>query len=186
MSNLLFTAHGTSGVIKKRRDGEYTIKLRNVSDRITWFTDRPERRAGSGNFKSFISSWDSEYFSDGIKPNAAIEFTDKKGEPDVIVFEMNKPKYSRKRDTLNFRAVINEGQELDGPLESQFAQADSKFTNKFTDASLFIDDAFEKQILNKNVIVNTSDSKVKVPKKRGRKPKNVTFHTFWVGSNHNP
>lgn len=144
-SSLLFSTHGSSGSFKRNRDkGSYTIKLDGLSDRITWFTDLPERKAGSADIKQFIKSWSSEYFPDGVNPNAALEFTDKNGESDVVVFEMNRPIYSAKRDTLKFRAKINDGQVLDGSLESHSVLADDSFTKKFSESSLFIDNALLK------------------------------------------
>jgi len=144
-SSLLFSTHGSSGLFKKNRGKDsYTIKLEGLSDRVTWFTDLPERNAGNSDIKKFIKSWSSEYFPDGVNPNAALEFTDKNGESDVVVFEMNRPIYSAKRDTLKFRAKINDGQVLDGALESRSVLADDDFTAKFSEASLFIDNAILK------------------------------------------
>lgn len=87
-----------------------------------------------------------------MNPNAALEFTDKNGESDVVVFEMNRPIYSAKRDTLKFRAKINDGQVLDGALESHSVLADDSFTKKFSESSLFIDNALlrDTQLTTKN------------------------------------
>ena len=144
-SSLLFSTHGSSGSIQKNRDkGSYTIKLKGASDRMTWFTDLPERSAGSTDIQQFIKSWDGKFFPDGVNPNASLEFTDENGESDVVVFEMNRPIYSAKRDTLKFRATINDGQVLDGALASHSVRADGDFTERFSDASLFIDNALLK------------------------------------------
>ena len=138
-SSLLFSTHGSSGSFKRNRDkGSYTIKLDGLSDRITWFNDLPERKAGSEDIEDFIGGWNGG-FPDGVNPNAALEFTDKNGESDVAVFEMFRPVYNPKRDTLKFRAKINDGQVLDGGLESHSVRADGKFTKQFSDSSLFID-----------------------------------------------
>ena len=138
-SSLLFSTHGSSGSFKRnRKKGSYTIKLEGLSDRITWFTDFPARQAGSEDIEDFIGGWNGG-FPDGVNPNAALEFTDKNGESDVVVFEMFRPVYNPKRDTLKFRAKINDGQVLDGGLESHSVRADGKFTKQFSDSSLFID-----------------------------------------------
>jgi hypothetical protein len=143
-SSLLFSTHGSSGSFKRNRNkrnrdkGSYTIKLKGLSDRITWFNDLPERKAGSEDIEDFIGGWNGG-FPDGVNPNAALEFTDKNGESDVAVFEMFRPVYNPKRDTLKFRAKINDGQVLDGGLESHSVRADGKFTKQFSDSSLFID-----------------------------------------------
>jgi hypothetical protein len=138
-SSLLFSTHSERGKFKKNRKKRFhTIKLEGISDRITWFTDFPDRQAGSENIEDFIGSW-SDGFPDGVNPNAALEFMDKNGESDVVVFEMFRPVYNRKRDTLKFRAKINDGQVLDSQLESHSVRADREFTKKFSNSSLFID-----------------------------------------------
>lgn len=139
-SSLLFSLHGQSGSIRKSKNGKdsYTIKIKDASDRVTWFTDMPDRQAGSESVQEFIDSWETG-FPDGVNPNAALEFDDKQGNSDVVVFEMDRPVYSAKRDTLKFRAKINDDQVLDGALESYSVLADDEFAKNFSSASLFID-----------------------------------------------
>lgn len=138
-SSLLFSTHSSGGQFQKNlKKGTYTIKLEGLSDRITWFTDFPDRQAGNEYIEDFIGGWSSG-FPDGVNPNAALEFTDKNGESDVVVFEMFRPVYNSKRDTLKFRAKINDSQVLDGALESHSVRADEKFTKEFSNSSLFID-----------------------------------------------
>jgi hypothetical protein len=47
--------------------------------------------------------------------------------------------YSAKRDTLKFKAKVNNDQVLDGALEPYSVLADDKFAKEFSSASLFID-----------------------------------------------
>jgi len=143
-SSLLFSLHGKRGQVKERGNkNKFVFKIKDVSDRVTWFTDIPDREAGSENVQELINGWE-DFFPDGNNPNAALEFDDNNGKSDVVVFEMSKPVYSSKRDTLKFKAKINDNQALDGPLKPYSILADDNFTKKFTSSSLFIDNAVVK------------------------------------------
>ena len=143
-SSLLFSLHGKRGQVKERGNkNKFVFKIKDVSDRVTWFTDIPDREAGSENVEELINGWE-DFFPDGNNPNAALEFDDNNGKSDVVVFEMSKPVYSSKRDTLKFKAKINDNQALDGPLKPYSILADDNFTKKFTSSSLFIDNAVVK------------------------------------------
>ena len=143
-SSLLFSLHGKRGIVKERGNkNKFVFKIKDVSDRVTWFTDIPDREAGSENVEELINGWE-DFFPDGNNPNAALEFDDNNGKSDVVVFEMSKPVYSSKRDTLKFKAKINDNQALDGPLKPHSILADENFTKKFTSSSLFIDNAVVK------------------------------------------
>lgn len=157
MSNLLFTASGASGRFKKLSANRYKIVLRGIDELLTWFTDRPERDAGSISFDSLISQWDSGFGE--IPPNSALVFKDKDGVRDTVVFEQSKPRYNSEKKKLTFNAKIHDQKKLDsvtGALYDEAQDADGEFTKTFSDPSLFIDNWFSKDTSVN--FINNSDS----------------------------
>ena len=98
-SSLLFGALADSGRIKERKNGSYRMVLKGV-DEIDWFTDRPYRSEGLWKPQKLIRQWDS--FFETSDPNAQASF--KVGEErELITFEMFKPKYNSKTQSLSFK-----------------------------------------------------------------------------------
>ena len=157
MSDLLFATSGASGRFKQLSSNRYKLVLRGVDERLTWFTDRPERQAGSISFNNLISQWDSGFGE--ISPNSALIFEDKDGRKDTVVFEQSKPRYNAKKGKLVFTAKIHDQQKLDaitGALYDEARDADGSFTQTFSDFSLFVDTWFSKDTSVN--FINDSDS----------------------------
>jgi hypothetical protein len=157
MSDLLFAASGASGRFKRLSSDRYKLVLRGVDERLAWFTDRPERQAGSISYNELISKWDSG-FGD-ISPNSALNFEDKNGRKDTVIFEQSKPKYNAEKDKLVFTAKIHNQQKLDsitGALYDEAQEADDTFTKTFSDFSLFVDNWISKSTSVN--FINNSDS----------------------------
>ena len=100
-------------------------------DEIDWFTDRPEREAGTWKPEKLIRKWDDLF--DSSQPNAQVTFTlEEKRE--LATFEMFKP-------SLNKRGIINFKIKGIGEVNQDLLTGISG--SKFAEASLFIDDAYD-------------------------------------------
>lgn len=157
MSNLLFTTSGASGRFKRLKRDLYKLILEGVDERLTWFTDKPNRQAGSITADNLISQWDSGFAES--QPNSALIFRDKHGKRDTVVFEQSKPKYIATKNKLVFKAQIHDQQKIDaigGALSNVAMEADDKFLNNFSDFTLFIDNWLSKDTSVN--FINTSKS----------------------------
>lgn len=68
-TSLLVVLSAKSGAIKKSADS-YHLTLNNVTPRVLWFTDRPNRKAGFISINKFITQWWPKAFKKSA-PNAA-------------------------------------------------------------------------------------------------------------------
>ncbi len=118
-------------------EGSYILTLTGVSPRTVYFSDRPQRSAGTLSTAEFINGW-SANFGDA-PPNAALLFTES-GQPgeDATIGAISDPVYDGETGTLTFRAKeipLDEGEAAidwrGDPLEQLPAS--------FGEANLFID-----------------------------------------------
>lgn len=99
---------------------------------VTWFTDRPVRRAGAIRLTRFHDMWNaSGYVND--PPNAALLTTDKGVEHSHVV-EMTKPRCANGRVSFAIRAIPDG--EAAGHLHT-----DDLAAGRFARARVFIDGA---------------------------------------------
>lgn len=151
-------------------DPEYLLKIKSPQDNVTWFSNFPERSAGSGTIDELIEGWDQGF--NGDQPNSALTYTDKEGNQDTIVFEQFKPKYNQKSDVMSSKIVIHEDQFLrkesrknksyfsELSRDAELGNGNHEFDRSFTGASLFIDDFFT--LRTKAKITNKSNKKLLV------------------------
>ena len=128
-SSLLLGALADSAKIKQRKNGSYRMVLEGV-DEINWFTDRPERKAGSYKPQKLLKKWDSMFSL--AEPNAQAAFMID-GKQKMVSFEMFKPSLNESGGSMRFNlkgiGKINEDKII------------GLASKRLADVSLFIDDA---------------------------------------------
>jgi hypothetical protein len=128
---LLYVLHAEKGQIVKTQDNQFQLKLYDVSDDITYFSDRPNRIVGDVTIKQFTNRWivgDNSFKVNN--PNAAlvgvldmVQSGSRKSKDRFIV--LSNPSYDADKDTLSFTIKsINK---------------DKLSVEKFKNISLFID-----------------------------------------------
>lgn len=118
-------------VIVTTSGGRFRVSI-PVNAPVTWFTDRPDRKAGSIRLVDLYRIWDASGF---VKdpPNAAL-LTTHEGVDRTHVVEMTKPKLADRRVSFAIRAIPQ-------AHEAGHAHADELVAGTFARARLFIDDA---------------------------------------------
>ena len=130
-ASLLFGALAQFGRIKQHKDGSHRMVLMGV-DVINWFTDRPDRKAGSWTPQKLIEKWDSMFSM--AAPNAqASVFIDSKQQ--LSTFEMHRPMLNKNGAKLKFK-ITGIGKSNDDIITSLAGR-------KLEAISLFIDDGSE-------------------------------------------
>lgn len=124
--------------------GTFILTLRGVSPSTTYFSDRPERIAGSLPTSGFIA--DGNVFDAEDPPNAAVVLEEPEAEKkDTVVAELSDPSYDEGAGTLTYRAkVLGAGQ---GDLEHWSPHLDEALPRSFDATSVFIDTALLYQLV---------------------------------------
>lgn len=129
-------AHGSLTPLKGA--DRYLLELRDVDRQTTWFTDRPERAAGTHSTASFFAGWTGLGFTSD-PPNAAIALTGGQKNADTLVVKFGRPRYDAKARTLRMKvrrlgtdAKVRSGHER---------RADRRLPRRFGAVSLFVDGA---------------------------------------------
>jgi hypothetical protein len=119
------------------------LVLHGVAARVSSFTDRPQRSAGSLPASRFAGRWGSIFGSD--PPNAALEVQGVPADRDVALLELRRPRYDAARHTLTYSVRRLPG--LDGPgLASFDRRGDGGAVKRFGRSSLFVDGGGETTI----------------------------------------
>jgi len=84
--------------------GAITVPASSV---LSWFTDRPQRRAGRGTVRDVVAGWSANGF-DSDPPNAAVVGT-RGGEQVQAVVELRRPVLARGRVTFRYTVVPGGG-----------------------------------------------------------------------------
>jgi hypothetical protein len=135
--SLLYVQETAGGSIERLGAGAYRLRLTGVSPRVTTFTDRPRRRAGSQGLEGFVGSWKANGFA-ADPPNAALVLDHAPASHDVALLTLSHPRYDRARQTLTYRAKPLRGR--DTALASFARRADPLKAGDLGAASLFVDD----------------------------------------------
>jgi hypothetical protein len=136
-ASVLLVAAAESGTFEQAGNN-YSLTLTGVDPQVTWFTDRPVRRAGAMEVQPALDG----LFAAGAAgpPNAALSVTDPaSARVQVAVVELTDPDYDAAAGTLGFSARL-----LDQPthgLDYYAARADT-IPAAFGQAELFIDNVF--------------------------------------------
>jgi len=127
---LLFIFHAKDGHLQSVRGGTYELTLYHVNKSLTYFTDRPDRRAGKMSVTQFLDRWamgEDSYKKDN--PNAglvSISESSLNGQFSDIPVTLSDPRYDQKHDRLTFRIK---------PLEKK----QKILTGNLGETTLFID-----------------------------------------------
>ena len=140
-ASLLFALESGSGTLvpqARAGKGHFTLTLRGVERRVTWFTDRPQRDAGRVNSRKLFRSWRRLGFR-ASPPNAALVVDRAKSSGDTIAAELRLRSYNKRRRSARF-SVRTLGS-LGGGLRHINRHPDHRVPRRFTGASLFIDNS---------------------------------------------
>lgn len=134
---LLYVQQTSGGSILRVGPGAYRLRLTGVSPRVTTFTDRPRRRAGSQGIEGFVHKWEANGFG-ADPPNAALVSDHAPASRDVALLTLSHPRYDRATQTLTYRVAPLHGR--DPALASFAGRADPLSAGELGSASLFVDD----------------------------------------------
>jgi microcystin-dependent protein len=137
-ASLLFTLDAGGGTLTPAADGTITLRLHGAAANTTWFTDRPDRSAGSITTARLQSEWAGFGF-DEIPPNAALVLETAPKHRDTLALELRSMRYDARHRVAVFTARRLD--RLDGGLTKLNAQLDRQVAKRFATATLFIDNA---------------------------------------------
>ena len=133
-TSLLFSVIAPSLTISTEGDA-HRVSM-PVDSPVAWFTDRPERVAGSFDMNAFVSIWDAEGFNVD-PPNAALAVT-VNGEQHQHVVELSDPRVEGAM--VSFHSVDVGDDESTDPVAGRSATHDVA-VGTFGPSELFIDSA---------------------------------------------
>jgi uncharacterized protein YjbI with pentapeptide repeats len=128
-ASLLFGAIAKTGRVTHLDSGQfYRISIGGARS-FQFFTDRPDRLAGSWSKSKLCRNWDQLYGT--VEPNAQLSYADQ-GQRRLISFEMYKPRISKRTGEFTFKIqpIDRSGRDFITGLPSR----------DIHDLSLFIDD----------------------------------------------
>lgn len=136
----LFVQQADSGTFELADDtnpDEYILTLEGVWPETTYFSDRPQRIAGTMSNEAFLGL-EGMFVSDD-PPNAAVVVSDATSkEEDVIIVELMNPQYSMDTSTLTYTARLLD-EKLPKGLTNWGAWNDASLPDSFSSVTLFID-----------------------------------------------
>lgn len=109
----------------------YQIKLSGLQPMVTYFSDRPQRFAGTTSIDEFLKIWqDNKLNTHRNRPNVSlVSYSPGENSAKVYVFELKQPKFDAKTGSIAFNAkAIGESK----PAANR--------TTELQQASLFVDD----------------------------------------------
>jgi hypothetical protein len=161
---LLFAMSAETGTLDPRPSspGQYALSLQRLNGRVTVFSDRPERRAGTESAARFVAQWEARGFK-ADPPNAALELIASDDSHVSQVFELAEPAFDPTSDRLTFTAR-KVGSSESGALVG-FGSDDADLPNNFGESSLFVDSAFDGTSCSLYVsdFIPTADGSLSVP-----------------------
>lgn len=137
-SGRLLVLEGDAGTLVPKGKDRFDLELRGVDDDVTWFADRPVRRAGALSLREVVRDWKKFGFV-ADPPNAAIELDDGAPKADVMTVELGRPRLSADREVVRFgvrRIAVKQGT-LAGHAEG----VDRSLPRRFGRVNLFVDGA---------------------------------------------
>ncbi len=139
--SLLYVQQTEGGSLRHLRSGGFELELTGVSPRVSTFTDRPHRQAGSQRLRDFVSGWGKAGFA-ADPPNAALVLDRGPRSRDVALVTLSHPRYDRRHGVLTYRVKPLHGKGSDA-LAAFAKRADPVRAGDFGSASLFVDDGAE-------------------------------------------
>ena len=141
----MFVQSAKSGTFVENQasQGLYTLTLYGVDPDMVYFSDRPVRDAGKSPNQKFLTGLP---FSPKNPPNAALVAASGSGPDSTLVIEIFSPRYDARTSTLIYDARILDDYKRDG-LAMFAGRQTGTVPPIFNDASLFIDDCPDGQML---------------------------------------
>lgn len=127
--SILFSVDSRNAVVSK--PSGYRVSL-NANARVTWFSDRPARQAGTTTLAGLVGTWTANGFA-ADPPNAALILRGDNGLSEHVVV-LRSPVVANGRVTFAIRAVP-------GGNVSGHGHANALAVGTYRAATLFIDDA---------------------------------------------
>jgi microcystin-dependent protein len=134
--SLLFALDAGSGTLAPTGKGHFTLTLKGVDRRTTWFSDRPQRDAGRVATKGLFSAWRGLGFRKS-PPNAALVIDHGRADRDTVAFELKLRSYQPRRHRVRFAARALGS--LGNGLSHLNRRLDGRGPRRFGAASLFVD-----------------------------------------------
>lgn len=137
-SGRLLVLEGDTGTLVPQGKDHYKLEIRGADRDVTWFADRPVRRAGTLSLREVVRDWKKFGFV-ADPPNAAIELDDGAPKADVMTVELGRPRLSADREVVRFgvrRIAVK-----DGALAGHAEGVDRTLPRRFGRVSVFVDGA---------------------------------------------
>jgi len=132
----LYVVQAEGGSLRHGADG-WRLVLNGAVGRTTTFTDRPARVGGTQSLRRFVAAWSRTFGDD--PPNAALQLDRAPASRDVVLLELQRPRYDARHGTLSFAVRPLKGTARP-MLRALAKRADQGRAGRFGRASLFIDD----------------------------------------------
>ena len=135
--SLLYVQTASSGTFEPvaGSTNKYRLVLNDVSPRVVYFSDRPNRMAGQVSTKEFL---DKIGFGGSLDPNAAIEIAEGAPDSDMVIAALSKPAYDAESRTLSYEVTVLETPRKGLAVYSE--RMDRRLPAHFGAVALFIDD----------------------------------------------
>lgn len=133
----LFVLDAGRGSLTPRGDNRFDLELRGTDRRVTWFSERPSRGAGTLPLRELVASWRALGFAQD-PPNAVIELDGGRARANQLAVELTRPQFDARRAVLRFRA---RRLAPSGPVAGHTDGFDRALPRRFGRLSLFVDGA---------------------------------------------
>jgi hypothetical protein len=133
----LYVVQSVGGALEPSAN-PHRLVLRRPYTKVTTFLDRPGRLGSQQTVSSLVNGW-SDAFGQ-VPPNAALQIDRAPPAHDLVLLELDAPRYDRAKGTLTF-AVRRLAETQKVHLRTLAREADERVAPRFGRATLFIDDA---------------------------------------------
>jgi len=131
--SIFYVQTAEKGTFTPGTDGTYTLTLIKAVPHTFYFSDRPDRIAGSQSNDKFIST-----FNWSPAPNAAITLPQAKYTEDTLILELANPRYNASSGDLIYTATIVKDYKK-STLSDFVHNVDAGIPQTFDRVTLFID-----------------------------------------------
>lgn len=110
-NNYLFFQSAQQAKIVKVKDNNYVLTLKKSDDYVSYFADRPMRRAGTITLTRFLSMWSNKAIANNFAenpPNAAIVVVTKSGERKNAVGVISNPVIHHNKIIYDVKVIDNQ------------------------------------------------------------------------------
>jgi hypothetical protein len=133
----LYVVQSAGGSLEPAANPQRLV-LRRPYTKVTSFLDRPARLGSQQTVSSLVDGWSNAFGQ--VPPNAALQIDRAPPAHDVVLLELDPPRYDKAKGTLTF-AVRRLAETQNVHLRTLAREADQRVAPRFARATLFIDDA---------------------------------------------